>query len=505
MDFAELFKGSDLAHGHSVPTGKTSHEGKKETDSWTEKGPPGVKDWEDHLNGNKCLGLPPINSKSMVRWGAIDVDNYDLDIKELCKTAASLPVVVCRSKSGGPHLFLFSKDWIPAKDMIHTLESIAAHLGFGTSEIFPKQTAVAVQEGATDWGNWINLPYFGGDQSLRYALNESGEAIQSVEEFVKFAESRIVGTDSIDIKEPEELFPDGPPCLNRIWESEEQDFRNISLANAAVYLKMADPENWKTRLDEVNRKLKSPLGSKEVENTKKSYEKKDYRYQCDKEPLCRFCNSSLCRKRRFGVGGKGALPVHRSLTKINTVPPIWCLDVQTSNGNLRRITMETGDLQDPRRYQKRCMEILDDVPPVLKKDDWDRVLRVLFRHVNYVDVPYEMSPEGQFMETLSEFLQDNLSNEGDRSFEDLIRGMPYKDGVNYYFRMKDLKRFLQTERFDTLKPNEITAILREKLKGVVDFKLITGKGTRFWAVPVSHIEESEPGPQTVPQIETDPF
>jgi sialic acid synthase SpsE len=34
---------------------------------------------------------------------------------------------------------LFSKDWVEAKDMQHALRNIAAALGYGESEIFPKQ------------------------------------------------------------------------------------------------------------------------------------------------------------------------------------------------------------------------------------------------------------------------------------------------------------------------------------------------------------------------------
>lgn len=511
LEFAELFQGSDLAHGHSIVSEQTNEVGKQESKSWTDKGPPLEKDWDDHLNGIKGLGLAPINSKSEVRWGAIDIDSYDLDLKDLNDqiVSMSLPVVLCRSKSGGPHLYLFCKEPVPAALMVSTLEAVAASLGYGTSEIFPKQTSITVRDNVTDWGNWINLPYFGGDNSLRYALNNDGEAILSVSEFVDFCKQKSIflGEETIkSFEEPEEVFPEGPPCLNRIWSSSNpQDMRNVSLCNAAVYLKQANPETWKDALDAANRLLKDPLSSGEVEAIKKSYEKKDYRYQCDKEPLSRYCNASLCRKRRFGVGGKGALPVHRSLTKINTVPPIWCLDVQTSSGVLKRITMETDDLQNPSRYQKRCMEVLDEIPPVLKKDEWDRVLRTLFRHVNHVDVPYEMSPEGQFIEILSEFILDTVSDEVDRSFEDLIRGIPYQDSNFFYFRMKDLNSHLRTQQFTALKPNQITAVIREKLKGQKGFKNIKGKGVNFWEIPVELLMQEKPEDQTVPKVDNEPF
>lgn len=511
-EFAQLFEGSDLAHGHSKLTGEITDKGKQEAKSWLDKGQPSKKDWEAHINGEMTIGLSPINSKSMVKWGAIDVDSYNLDLVELNTriVESKLPVVLCRSKSGGPHIYLFCSEWVPAPNMISVLETIASHLGFGTSEIFPKQASITHSDTVTDWGNWINLPYFDGDQSLRYALDEKNEALQTVADFIQYAKNKSVPKKEINsfkIEEKDELFAEGPPCLNRIWESETQDFRNISLANAAVYLKLAFPETWKEQLDIYNRKLKEPLGSSEVETLKQSYEKKEYRYQCDKEPLCRFCNASLCRKRRFGVGGKGALPVHRSLTKINTIPPIWCLDVQTNDGGTRRITMETDDLQNPARYQKRCMDTLDEVPPLLKKDDWDRVLRTLFRHVNYVDVPYEMSPEGQFVEILTDFLQDSVSNECDRTIEDLIRGLPYQDTQGYYFRMKDLMKHLKAQQFTELKRNQINAVIKEKLKAWKEFKHLCNRGVNYWIIPNESIDNpSGETTQSIPEVEKpDPY
>ena len=168
--------------------------------------------------------------------------------------------------------------------------------------------------------------------------------------------------------------------------------------------------------------------------------------------------------------------------------------------------METDDLQIPSRYQRRCMEVLDEVPPVLKKDEWDRVLRTLFRHVNYVDIPYEMSPEGMFIETLSEFIHDSVSEETDRTFEDLIRGIPYQDADYYYFRMKDLNNHLRVGQFKELKPNQITAIIREKLRGEKEFKIISGKGVNFWKIPLNKLQGGTSGPQSVPDSDTnEPF
>ena len=60
----------------------------------------------------------------------------------------------CRSKSGGAHIFLFTKDFVPAKLMRDKLMSVSAVLGFGNAEVFPKQIELKSQD---DTGNFLKL------------------------------------------------------------------------------------------------------------------------------------------------------------------------------------------------------------------------------------------------------------------------------------------------------------------------------------------------------------
>ena len=43
---------------------------------------------------------------------------------------------------------------------------LAAGIGYGGVEIFPKQREVLVDRG--DIGSWLNMPYFEGETSVRY-------------------------------------------------------------------------------------------------------------------------------------------------------------------------------------------------------------------------------------------------------------------------------------------------------------------------------------------------
>ena len=57
---------------------------------------------------------------------------------------------------------------------------MAEALGYGGSEIFPKQTEIIAERG--DVGNFLNLPYHGGTRGLRYTFEAGGNAA-SLESF----------------------------------------------------------------------------------------------------------------------------------------------------------------------------------------------------------------------------------------------------------------------------------------------------------------------------------
>ena len=143
----------------------------------------------DHLDGDRPLGISPLREDRTCRWGVVDVDSYDIDHAALWEKVnkESLPVVTCRSKSGGAHLFLFAKDWTPQATMHAALTAVAARLTFPSIDIFPRA------DGA---GNWLNMPYFGGDKTDRYGVKKGGMAM-GLEEFVHVAGEAAVGPNQI--------------------------------------------------------------------------------------------------------------------------------------------------------------------------------------------------------------------------------------------------------------------------------------------------------------------
>jgi hypothetical protein len=189
------------------------------------------------------------------------------------------------------------------------------------------------------------MPYFAKDQ--RQALDDLGLPIADPLVFLANAEESRLDPEAFESFNPAQatntLLPDGPPCLNILWEKKDHEgHRNILLANTCVYLKKAHPESWGALIEEFNRKLTQPLSGKELELLKKSYEKKDYRYQCSDCNLKAHCNATECKQRRFGISETGGMLINnRSLTKILTEPPAWFLDIQLPTGKYTRMSLTT--------------------------------------------------------------------------------------------------------------------------------------------------------------------
>jgi putative DNA primase/helicase len=183
--FHTLFAGLQRAYG-TYRIDQTREDGKQTGTAVTVRQPVTNELWEQHLAGVNGLGIIPIRDDNTVVFGAVDVDVYaDLDHGRIASTLArmELPLIPCRSKSGGCHLFLFCKEPVPAGKVQDKLRDIAALLGHGTAEIFPKQTG-----GERDLGSWLNMPYQNMAETTRYAVRPGGDAM-TAEEFLAAAES----------------------------------------------------------------------------------------------------------------------------------------------------------------------------------------------------------------------------------------------------------------------------------------------------------------------------
>lgn len=478
--FRNLFQGLERAHGEFRLTGRTSAAGKKEGKAQTVSEPVTEELWQQHLDGEVGLGVVPVTDEATCCWGAIDVDVYeDLDLAHVERqvNALGLPLVVVRSKSGGAHLYAFFKEFGSAATMRSKLMEMAVALGYSGVEVFPKQARLA---SCNDVGNWINMPYFKGDLTDRYAV-QNGDFI-TPQEFVALAYERAVTEDelaALDLSGGEDdLLEGGPPCLQTLAaRGFPEGSRNNGLYSIAVFLKKKYGDQFESYLDEANQRfMDPPLGSGEVQQVAKSVRRKDYGFKCREQPIVSVCNSEICRSRPYGIAGAQDDPglSFDTLTKVTTDPPIWILGV-----NGVRMELSTEQLKDFARFESACMERLTMMPNPMRQNAWKNLVRRMMENCEVVEAPEEASQEGMVRAHLEAFCTDNAQA---RQRDELLRGLPWTSEGWTYFRATDLMKFLDQQRVRVGSESRLWQILRHLGATHTRFN-IKGKECKCWAVP----------------------
>ena len=285
-------------------------------------------------------------------------------------------------------------------------------------------------------------------------------------------------------KPAEHPIKDGPPCLQALCaQGFPEGTRNNGLFNVGIYLKRAVDGGWEDKLMEHNMKyFDPPLGMSEIGLITKQLQKKDYKYKCKDAPINSFCNSGLCRTRKFGVGSDAPdAPQLSSLSKYNSEPPLWFLDI-----NGKRIELETESLFNQLAFQKACIEKINTLPPTLRKQDWETMLNALLREMveleQIIEASGDTSISGKFSDLVEEFCT-HLQQAMDR--DEILLGRPWtnEDEGKVYFRIKDLEPFLRRNNFVGLSSPKMAQRLREM--GGEPFSLfLKGRTTRTWRLPM---------------------
>jgi len=442
-------------------------------------GPVNIELWSRHLKGNISLGIIPIMDDSTCRFGAIDIDVYQgLDVKSVIKEIykSKMPVIPCRTKSGGLHCFCFVKEPVPAPLMKEKLSMFASYLGFGGSEIFPKQGKVLSDRG--DLGNWINMPYYKYDDTDRYAYDQFGKPL-TIKKFLKRVKN--IDFSAMDLQAfnltLHSDISDGPPCLQTlITKGFETGTRNDGLLNIGIYLKKKNPDNWESEFDDYNQKyMNGPLGSSEVQSLLKSIANNDYNYTCDKPPIKNCCDSKTCRIRKYGVGDMSTLPELTGLTKYDSNPPVWFVDVEDGG----RLEMTTEDLQSQQKFQRRCMETLNIMPSPMGSKSWQLLIQKLLENVTIIIAPKDASPKGMLFEHLEYYCTGRAQA---KTKEEILMGKPWTDKGKHYFRLLDFMSYLERMRFKEFKVGKISSMLKEN-GGESKPVNLKGKFLNLWAIP----------------------
>jgi len=477
-DFFRVFPGLNRAYGQFFITEKKGPKldgyGKTIRESYNEEL------WKQHLDGKTGLGVIPIDEKNQCKWGCLDVDDYSVDIEKISKQFVKKNLIVCRSKSGGAHIFIFTKKPVSASSMINKLKDIVKKFGFVKYDLRPQQTQLLNKE---DVGSWLNMPYFGGEQSDRYALYD-GEVL-TPEHFIKWIDKFAV--DSLEeinlsfiekLNKSSEILPGGPPCLQQLLSQGPlgEGSRNNGLFNIGVYLRKRFPEEWQEKLEEYNDKyLDPPLKPREFTSVLNSLDKKTYNYKCKDSPINAVCNKTKCLTREFGINDEGTMPVLNSITKILTNPPQYFLTLSEK---------KVGPLSSKQVYsfidfKQVVFENLDMLLPKINEKLWTETINDLMGRVIKVEAPKDSSNEGRLLELLERFCTGSTSSTEE---EDLLRSKAFIQDVVTEFRINDFMEFLDRHRFKEFKLHEITAYLKN-LGATHNSKKIKGKFTNTWSVP----------------------
>lgn len=498
--FRMLFRGHPEAHGLYTPLPK----GEKRVK--TERVGPPDEAWGAHLSGKgPFLGIVPIIPESNTcYWGAIDLDDDDTDhvaLEERVRNAG-LPLVVCRSKSGGCHLYVFFLEPVPATLVMSRLKRWSLDLGLENPvgpdgsrpplEIFPKQVRLK----AGEVGNWINLPYWKAAKTNRYAIHEGKpldlEGFLDLSEEKAQTEGTLLAAESRKVPDADDFFGDGPPCLQSLHEQGfPQGSRNLGLFNVGVYLKLRHPDEWEGLVEEYNRlRMQPPLPDDEVTSVVRSLGRTEYAFMCKDAPIAEFCRKGTCLKREYGikrfetVEKERAMPPIGKLYRFETDPPFWVLEIGG-----KQVQLQTDDLLNMRRLRTCAMNAANVLVPQLRQDTWDKKVRGLMADMTRVEVPTEAGIFGQFRERVGEFLALRRKSE---STEDLLQGKPFSENGRVYFRSKDLLDYLERKRFrDISGAPEVYAALRDL--GVRHGQTeVRGVNIEVWSLPVPDNEQTEP-------------
>jgi len=433
--FIEIFSGLERAHGVTYVDKKGADGQKIKGKSFVTREPVTTNMWLQHLQGKEpSLGIIPINDDNKCKWGCIDIDSYaGFDHKKLIDKIKelSLPLLVFRSKSGGAHVFLFTSVFVEAKLMRDKLLSISAVLGYGGSEVFPKQVELKSQD---DTGNFLNLPYFNGDDTTRYCFNDKGEAVNLKNFYLLYDLYKLTPEllEKLIIKRPESEFNDGPPCLESITQSEIKDGRDRILYQYIQYAKRKWPENWQGKINAFNYKYfanhpDGPLEDKIVQGKIKFNDGKDLGFKCNEDPMCNHCDKNLCRTRQFGIGGESVFPSLTDLQKVLLDEPYYWVNVDGERVKLDNIDY----LMEQRLFRRTVAKQINKKPKRVTVKEFETYVDQLLQGVEEVDAPVGSSRIDQLSNHLEDYcLQRSI---GSVSKKDILNGAVYTENGKHVF------------------------------------------------------------------------
>ena len=486
--FKAIFAGLETAYGQTKMKDELSENGKHEAKSFTKKEPVTDLLWQRHLNGDEpALGIVPIREDNKCKWGCIDIDTYPFDHKSFIKKIRDkdIPMILFRSKSGGAHVFLFTKEFVPASLMRERLKKIAACLGYAKVEIFPKQDYIRADRG--DTGSFLNVPYHGNNKTIRYAFDDNGEPLK-IEDFFNLydkyslTEKELFNLKTNDSYNSDEFLKGAPPCIQTlISDGMKQGGRDIMMYNVGVYLKKRYPTGWEDKMHEYNKKyMVPPLDHATILKKIESVGKKEYRYQCKSAPMVDFCNSKVCSKREFGVGEDVPAPEITGISKYPSDPPIYFVNIDGLSVEVDNIT-----LHDPEKFSVACMDQISKPMLPVGKIIWRKILIKLFDKLTELDAPESSKMDVQIKDLLADF----INKAPGKKIDDLKRGLPFTEGEITHFKFADFWKYLQRSKSWSLPKQRTLKLIDELFEAKEEVIKIDKKSYRAIKMPTIKLDK----------------
>ena len=467
-DFIKCFTGlqrnfgfCNISNGYTDPnTGKIKFNAGDY--GWSGK-PITEDDYRLHLHGKKSIGIQPCDDNGLACFGAIDIDPKvykDLDIKKYLDIIQEkeLPLIPIKSKSGGLHLYLFTKEFVKAKVIRDFLEQVLFLFKLPiTTEIFPKQTKLGSDtNGNKVNGNFINLPYF--NKSERVALDPSGKEMP-LDLFLKVVEINKADIEKLenisnDLIKKEltggaEEFKDGPPCLEILSKNKMKDGRDRFLYNYMVMAKKKYPDNWGKMVLKAGRnyfEFDQIWTDDYIEKKIKHWEKQEKGHTCHDDLLAPVCIKSECLKRKFGIISDKKInwPLMTNLIKVDFKPdPEYYFTVEREDGETVQVhAKDVNKIKDQQELRGLIMAQADFPPPPIKGMDFFEIQKALFSTIDTVQPAPGTTP----MEILKKHLKDYIHSTEATSHNSFKSGNVLKDDTYAYF--------VYDEFFNDLKDNE---------------------------------------------------